>query len=66
MTQSELYFISGSPPCWSVMLAMEIKGLDYTPRRLDNSKGEQKSDVFLAINPRGHVPGALRTISITF
>lgn len=27
----ELYFISGSPPCWSVMLALEVKGLAYTP-----------------------------------
>lgn len=56
MTQREIYFISGSPPCWSVMLAMTIKGLDYQPRRLDNAKREQKSDAFLAVNPRGNVP----------
>lgn len=52
----ELYFISGSPPCWSVMLALEVKGLAYTPRRLDNAKREQKSAEYLAINPRGQVP----------
>jgi len=52
----ELYFISGSPPCWSVMLALEVKGLAYTPRRLDNAKREQKSPEYLAINPRGQVP----------
>ncbi len=52
----ELYFISGSPPCWSVMLALEVKGLAYTPRRLDNTKREQKSPDYLAINPRGQVP----------
>lgn len=56
MTQREVYFISGSPPCWSVMLAMEIKELDYTQRRLGNTAGEQKSDEFLAVNPRGQVP----------
>lgn len=56
MTQPELYFISGSPPCWSVMLALEVKGIAYTPRRLDNAKREQKSPDYLKINPRGQVP----------
>lgn len=56
MTTREIFFISGSPPCWSVMLAMAVKGLDYLPRRLDNAKREQKAPAFLAINPRGNVP----------
>ncbi|MGB0630297.1 MAG: glutathione S-transferase family protein [Alphaproteobacteria bacterium] len=56
MAKRELYFISGSPPCWSVMLALAVKGLDYTPRRLSNTAGDQKSPEFLKINPRGHVP----------
>lgn len=56
MTERNLYFISGSPPCWSVMLALEVKGLAYTPVRLSNTKGEQKDETFLKINPRGHVP----------
>ncbi len=56
MAGRELYFISGSPPCWSVMLALGVKDLDYTPRRLSNSAGDQKSPEYLAINPRGHVP----------
>jgi glutathione S-transferase len=56
MTQREVYFISGSPPCWSVILAMEIKELGYTRRRLGNTASEQKSDEFLAANPRGQVP----------
>jgi glutathione S-transferase len=38
------------------MLALEVKGLDYRRRRLDNSKGDQKSPEFLAVNPRGKVP----------
>ncbi|MBG04062.1 MAG: glutathione S-transferase [Rhodospirillaceae bacterium] len=56
MTDRALYFISGSPPCWSVMLALEVKGLSYTPQRLDNQKREQKSPEYLAINARGQVP----------
>ncbi len=38
------------------MLALEAKGLTYEARRLDNAKGEQKSETFLAVNPRGTVP----------
>ena len=56
MASRDLYFISGSPPCWTVMLALAVKGLSYTPRRLSNAKGDQKSPEFLKINPRGHVP----------
>ncbi len=56
MTQRYLYFISGSPPCWTVMLALEVKGLAYRQKRLDNAKREQKSPEFLKINPRGQVP----------
>ncbi|MEC7655033.1 MAG: glutathione S-transferase family protein, partial [Pseudomonadota bacterium] len=56
MTDRALYFISGSPPCWSAMLALEVKGLSYTPQRLDNQEREQKSPEYLAINPRGQVP----------
>ncbi len=52
----ELFWISGSPPCWRVMLAMEVKGLDYKPVRFDNAKGEQKDPEFLKINPLGEVP----------
>lgn len=56
MTKRELYFISGSPPCWTVMLALAVKGLKYTPHRLSNTAGDQKSPEFLKLNPRGHVP----------
>ncbi len=38
------------------MLALEVKGLAYTPKRLDNAKREQKASEFLAINPRSQVP----------
>ena len=63
MAGRELYFISGSPPGWSVMLALGVKDLDYTPRRLSNSAGDQKSLEYLAINPRGHVPVLLDGMS---
>ena len=56
MTHCDLHFISGSPPCWTVMLALEVKGLGYRQKRLDNAKREQKSPEFLKINPRGQVP----------
>lgn len=56
MSDYELFWISGSPPCWRVMLAMEVKGLSYASTRFDNAKGEQKNPEFLKINPRGHVP----------
>lgn len=56
MTAPELFFISGSPPCWTVMLALEVKRVDYRQTRLDNAKREQKSSEYLAINPRGQVP----------
>ncbi|GBF26207.1 stringent starvation protein A [bacterium MnTg02] len=38
------------------MLALAAKGIAYEPKRLNNSKREQKSLAFLAINPRGRVP----------
>mgnify|MGYP002821528653 CR=1 FL=1 len=56
MSARELYFISGSPPCWSVMLALAVKGLGYTRRRLSTSAGDQKTPEYRKINPRGHVP----------
>ncbi len=38
------------------MLALAVLGIDYEPRRLSNSRGDQKNDAFLTINPRGRVP----------
>lgn len=52
----EIFWISGSPYAWSVLLALEIKGLTYTSRLLDRSRDEHKAPEFLAINPRGKVP----------
>ena len=52
----ELYWISGSPNSWRVILAMEFKGLAYVSHRLDPSKLEHKTPQHLALNPRGKVP----------
>jgi glutathione S-transferase len=56
MEPIELFWISGSPPSWRVMLALEAKQLDYTAQRLDASAKEHKSPEFLKLNPRGQVP----------
>lgn len=52
----ELYWISGSPPCWRVMLALALKGIDHASRLLEAARGEHKAPSYLALNPRGQVP----------
>lgn len=52
----ELYYVSGSPYSWRVMLAAEVKGVPYQPRQLQLSKGEHRSPEFLKMNPRGREP----------
>ncbi|AFY97035.1 glutathione S-transferase family protein [Chamaesiphon minutus] len=56
MTKPELFWISGSPPAWRVMLALEVKEIDYISRQLDAAANEHKSADFLNLNPRGQVP----------
>ena len=50
------YFGSGSPFAWKVWLALEHKGIAYTPKRLSFDADETRKPEFLAINPRGRVP----------
>ncbi|KAG2464905.1 GSTA transferase, partial [Polypterus senegalus] len=51
-----LYWGSGSPPCWRIMIALEEKNLQgYQNKMLSFEKKEHKSDEVLAINPRGQV-----------
>jgi glutathione S-transferase len=54
--QPTLYWISGSPPAWRVMLAMVLKDIAFTSRRLDHAKGENRTAEYLALNPKGQVP----------
>ncbi|CZR53757.1 uncharacterized protein PAC_03638 [Phialocephala subalpina] len=53
-----LYWVSGSIPSWRVMLALSLKNLEYTPKRLHvmTTPKETRADEFLAINPRGKTP----------
>ena len=52
----ELYWGSGSPFAWRVMLTLEVKGLAYESKLLEFSKGENKTPAYLQLNPRGKVP----------
>lgn len=52
----ELYWGSGSPFAWRVLLVLEAKKLPYASKLLEFSKGEHKSTEFLKLNPRGKVP----------
>ena len=52
----EVYWGSGSPFAWRVMLTLEVKRLPYESRLLEFSKEEHKSPGYLKLNPRGKVP----------
>jgi glutathione S-transferase len=52
----ELYWGSGSPFAWRVMLALEMKRLAYESKLLEFSKGDHKAPAYLHLNPRGKVP----------
>jgi glutathione S-transferase len=51
-----LYWGSGSPFSWRVLLALEHKGLQYESRLLQFDKQEHQSPHMLKLNPRGRVP----------
>ena len=52
----EVYWGSGSPFAWRVLLTLEVKRLTYQSNLLEFSKGEHKASGFLKLNPRGKVP----------
>ena len=51
-----LYWISGSPPAWRVMLSLVIKSVAFDARRLDHGAGENRTPAYLRLNPKGQVP----------
>lgn len=51
-----VYWGSGSPFSWTVLLALETKNLGYESKLLQMSQGDHKTPQFLALNPRGKVP----------
>jgi glutathione S-transferase len=52
----EIYWASGSPYAWRVLLAAELKRIPYESKLLEFSKGHLRTPEFLAMNPRGKVP----------
>jgi glutathione S-transferase len=51
-----LYWASGSPFSWRVLLALEHKQLQFESRQLHFDKQEHQSPQMLKMNPRGRVP----------
>ena len=49
----EVFWGSGSPYSWRVLLALEFKRLPYVSHLLQFSKQEHKSQEMLALTPRG-------------
>jgi glutathione S-transferase len=52
----DVYWGSGSPYSWRVLLALEHKGLQYNSHLLSLPMQEHKAPHMLALNPRGRVP----------
>ena len=52
----EIWWISGSPYAWWVLLAAEVKGLAYESHLLSVTDHENRTPEYLAMNPRGLVP----------
>lgn len=52
----EIFWGSGSPYAWRVLLAAEARRVPYESRLLSFSAREHKAPAFLAVNPRGKVP----------
>jgi glutathione S-transferase len=52
----EVYWGSGDPYSWRVLLALEVKRLAWTSHLLQFSKQEHKSPQIIALNFRGNVP----------
>lgn len=52
----DVYWGSGSPFSWRVLLALEYKRIAYRSHLLQLSKQEHKSPQMLAMNPRGRLP----------
>src|SRR5690606_19547482 len=52
----DVYWGSGSPFCWRVLLALEFKRLDWRGHLLQTDFQEHKSPQLMAMNPRGRLP----------
>ena len=52
----EIFWVSGSPFSWRVLLAAEVKGVAYESHLLSFEKGEHKTPEYRKLNPRGRTP----------
>lgn len=52
----KLYAYWGSTCCWRVIIALNLKGLQYEYKPVNLHKGEQFSEEFINVNPIGYVP----------
>lgn len=52
----EIFWFSGSGFAWRVLLAAELKGIDFTSRLIEASAGDHETPDFVAMNPRRKVP----------
>lgn len=52
----DVYWGSGSPFCWRVLLALEMKRLEWRGHLLQTDFQEHKSPQLMAMNPRGRLP----------
>lgn len=52
----EIFWGAGSPYSWRVLLALEVKQVEYQSRLLEFSKHEHQTPEMLAMNPRAQVP----------
>jgi len=61
----KIYFASGSPAAWRVMLALVHKGVEFESQEIHFSKGDSRTPEYLALNPHGQVP-VLQDGDLTF
>ncbi len=52
----DVYWGSGSPHCWRVLLALQLKGLPWRGHLLNTDLQEHKAPHMVAMNPRGRLP----------
>jgi glutathione S-transferase len=52
----DVYWGAGSPFCWRVLLALQLKNLPWRGHLLSTDLQEHKSPQMLAMNPRGRLP----------
>ncbi len=55
-SELNVFWGSGSPVSWRVLVALALKEIPYTSRQLEISQKDHKSEWFLALNPRGTFP----------